>query len=158
MRDRVHFARRFVPNMFMATKPKPKSVQSDNTVAYFLLALVVVAICAFMAWMYFEYKARTDAGIAYTSFGPMVVRGSDFSMRTSVSVQSRSANAATVSTQGKQVEFALQSAFSELNAQRAKQPDGVAYVQQVARDSVQAVLGAQAVEDVLITDFIIQEN
>jgi len=142
----------------MVTKSKPKASQSDNTVAYLLLSIVVVAIIAFMGWMYFQYKERTASTIAYTSFGPMIVRGSEFSMRTSLSVQSRNGNASTVSEQGKQIEFALQSAFSELDPHRAKQPDGITYVQQVARDSVKSVLGAASVEDVLITDFIIQEN
>ncbi|GGI18120.1 MAG: flagellar basal body-associated FliL family protein [Oxalicibacterium faecigallinarum] len=141
----------------MVTKSKPKATQSDNTAAYILLAIVVIAIAGFMGWMYFQYKERAAAGIAYTSFGPIVVRGSEFSVRTSVSVQSRSGNASAMNEQGKQIEFALQSAFSQLDPRRAKQPDGVAYVQQVARDSVKSAIGP-SVEDVLITDFIIQEN
>lgn len=158
MRGSGTLCRSLLPDIVMVTKSKPKVSQSDNTVAYVLLSIVVIAICAFMGWMYFEYKTRTEAGIAYTTFGPMVVRGSEFSLRTSVSVQSRSGNASIVSEQGKQIEFALQSGFSELDPHRAKQPDGITYVQQVARDSVRSILGTQSVEDVLITDFIIQEN
>jgi len=142
----------------MVTKSKPKASQSDNTVAYLLLSIVVVAILAFMAWMYMQHKERAAAAIAYTSFGPMVVRGAEFSMRTTLSIQSRSGDASAVSGQTKHIEFALQSALSELDPQRARGPNGVAYLQQVARDSVRSVVGTTTVEDVLVTDFIIQEN
>lgn len=88
----------------------------------------------------------------------MVVRSNDFSLRATVSIQSRHANAATLQAQEKQIGYALQAGLSGLDPKRARQPDGISYVQQVARDSVRGVLGQQMAEDVLVTDFIIQEN
>ncbi len=142
----------------MATKSRYKTAQSDNTAAYILLALVIAVICAFSAWMFFQYQARTAAGVAYTNFGPIVVRGSDYSLRATVSVQSRSANASVIDDRQQQIDFALQTALANLDSARARRADGVAYVQEAMRDSVNLVLGTQAVEDVLLTDFIIQQN
>lgn len=143
----------------MATKSSRSSAsQSDNTVAYILLAVLSACVLAFAAWMYFQFKARTDAAVAYTSFGPMVVRSNDFSLRTTVSIQSRHANATAVQAQEKQIGYALQAGLSNLDSTRARQPDGITYVQQVARDAVRGVVGQQMAEEVLVTDFIIQEN
>ncbi len=88
----------------------------------------------------------------------MVVRSNDFSLRTTVSVQSRHANATALQAQEKQIGYALQAGLSNIDPEKVRQPDGIAYVQQVARDSVRGVLGPQMAEDVLVTDFIIQQN
>ena len=132
--------------------------QSDNTVAYILLALVIAAICAFSAWMYFQYQARLAAGVSYTSFGPIVVRGNDYSLRATIAVQTRSANSSRVDTKQSEIDFALQSALANLDAALATKVDGVSYVQNAMRDSVNGMLGGQIVEDVLLTDFVIQHN
>jgi flagellar basal body-associated protein FliL len=56
------------------------------------------------------------------------------------------------------VEYALNTALSNVDQERVRQPDGIAYLQGVLRDSVNRELNTKNVQEVLLTDFIIQSN
>lgn len=155
--DQLHCTDYFV-HFFMATSPHSKARQSDNTAAYLLLAVVTIVVCGFMAWMYWQYKERENVAVAYTTIGPIVVRGAEFSLRASVAVQTRQADSDLIGGQAKNIDFSLQSALIDLDPLRVRQADGLSYVQQTLKTAVSMVTGAQVVEDVLLTDFIIQEN
>ena len=135
-----------------------KARQSDNFAAYMLIVVICAILCVAMVWMYFDYKQRTASYVAYASFGPMVVRGSDFSIRATISVQTSNGDLSWVEKHKKAVNFALQSALAAADPVRARAPDGVTYVQDMLHASLDQTLGTRAVQDILLTDFIIQKN
>lgn len=135
-----------------------KGGQSDNFAVSILIVIVCAAICVAMMWMYFDYKQRTASHIAYSNFGPMVVRSSDFSIRATIAVQTRNADLSWLQDNESAVNFALQAALAKADPVRVRTADGVAYVQTLLRDSVNGALGTQAVQDIVLTDFLIQKN
>jgi flagellar basal body-associated protein FliL len=132
--------------------------QSDNFAAYILIAVVCAVMCVVMTWMYFDYKQRTASYLAYSDFGPIVARGSDFSIRASLAVQTRNEDTAWIEKNKKAVNSALQAALASADPVRARAPEGVTYVQGMLRDAVNTSLGTQNVQEILLTDFIIQGN
>ncbi len=136
----------------------PKARQSDNFTAYVLVALTCTVICIAMTWMYLLYQERTASNIAYSSFGPIVVRGSEFSIRATMAVQTRNKDASWVEANQKQLNFAMQAALASADPVRARAPDGVTYVQGILRDAVNTALGTRNVQEILLTDFVIQAN
>jgi flagellar basal body-associated protein FliL len=138
---------------------KPAQPRRDNIVLYAVGgALTFVLIGFVVAWFYFKQSAHLEPQVAYVSFGPLVVRASHYSIRTSVAVQTANSQESWVQDNKQQVELALQEALSGIDQDRARQPDGVAYLQTVLRDRVNAQLHTKNVQDVLLTDFIIQSN
>lgn len=133
--------------------------QSANSTVYILLAVVCAILCAAMAWMYFDYKQRSTAShVAYARFGPMIVRNSEFSIRATVAVQTRNADISWFESNKGAVNFALQAALAKADPSLVRKPDGVAYVQGLLRDSINGRLGTQAAQDIVLTDFLIQQN
>lgn len=135
-----------------------KARQSDNFTVSILIAVTCAVLCMAIAWMYFDYKQRTASYIAYSNFGPLVVRGSDFSIRATVAVQTRNEDISWVENNEKAVNFALQAALAAADPKRVRTPEGVTYVQEMLRDAVNASLGTQNVQDILLTDFVVQTN
>lgn len=135
-----------------------KKGQSDNSTVYILLTVVCAILCAAMLWMYFDYKQRTASYVAYANFGPMVVRNSDFSIRATVAVQTRSADVSWFESNKGAVNFALQAALAKADPALVRKPDGVTYVQGLLRNSINSRLGTHAVQDIVLTDFLIQQN
>lgn len=135
-----------------------RAKQSDNSAAYILITVVCAVICVAMMWMYFDYKQRTASYLAYSDFGPIVARGADFSIRASVAVQTRNEDTSWVETNKKAVSIALQAALASADPTRVRAPEGVTYVQGMLRDAVNASLGTQNVQEILLTDFVVQGN
>jgi flagellar basal body-associated protein FliL len=135
-----------------------RAKQSDNFAAYILITVVCAVICVAMMWMYFDYKQRTASYLAYSDFGPIVARGADFSIRASVALQTRNEDTSWVEKNKKAVNTALQAALASADPARVRTPGGLTYVQEMLRDAVNASLGTQNVQDILLTDFIIQTN
>jgi flagellar basal body-associated protein FliL len=138
-------------------KPAPK--QDDHFILYTVGgALVFVLIGFLVAWFYFKQSAHLQPRVAYVTFGPMVVRSTDYSIRTSLAVQTASEQEAWVEDNKQRLEYVLQSALSHVDEQRVRQPDGIAYLQNTLRNEVNRNLNTGNVQEVLLTDFIIQSN
>lgn len=138
-------------------KPAPK--QGDHFILYTVGgALLFVLIGFAVAWFYFKQSAHLEPRVAYVTFGPMVVRASDYSIRTSLAVQTASEQESWVEDNKPRVEFALQDALSRIDERRVRQPDGIAYLQNTLRDDVNRDLKTGNVQEILLTDFIIQSN
>lgn len=135
-----------------------RAKQSDNFAAYILITIICAVVCVAMMWMYFDYKQRTASYLAYSDFGPIVARGSDFSIRASVAVQTRNEDTSWIEKNKKAVNMALQAALASADPVRVRAPEGVTYIQGMLRESVNASLGTQYVQEILLTDFIVQGN
>lgn len=136
-----------------------KSKQSDTRVTMLgvVVAIAVVAGIA-VAWFYFQYYGRPTSPVTYSSFGPVVVRGSQFSIRATVAVQTQNADASWVQTHRKELNFALQTALTNADPVRVKGPGGLAYLQGILRDAANTALNTHNVQEILLTDFVIQSN
>ncbi|HTH44755.1 MAG TPA: flagellar basal body-associated FliL family protein [Oxalicibacterium sp.] len=138
-------------------KPAPKPV--DRFVLYTVVgALAFVAIGFLVAWFYFKKSEHLEPQVSYVTFGPLVVRASDYSIRTSLAVQTANEQEPWIEDNKQRVEFALQNALSHVDEERVRQPDGIAYLQDTLRDEVNRDLKTKNVQEVLLTDFIIQSN
>jgi flagellar basal body-associated protein FliL len=133
--------------------------QRDNFILYTVggaLALVLVGFV--LGWFYFKRSAHMQPQVAYVSFGPIVVRASNYSIRTSLAVQTSSTQESWVEDNKQRLEYAMQTALSDIDEQRARQVDGIAYLQNTLREKLNHDLSTGNVQEVLLTDFIIQSN
>ena len=138
-------------------KPAPK--QRDNFLMYTVGgALLLVFVGCVIGGLYYKRAVSLRPQVAYVSFGPMVVRASTYSIRASLAVQTATDEESWMESNKERIQYALQTALSNVDEQRVRQKDGVAYLQNVLRDGVNHDLHTGNVRDVLLTDFIIQSN
>lgn len=137
----------------MATA-KPR--QTDTSVIILASALAVVLVGIVAGWLYISYLARPVASSSFASFGPMVVRSSEFSIKATIAVQTRNEDASWVKSHKKELDFALQAALGNVDAHRVRTPEGVTYVQEMLRDAANKALNTTHIQEVLLTDFIVQ--
>ncbi|MDO8306042.1 flagellar basal body-associated FliL family protein [Herminiimonas sp.] len=133
---------------------KAKQTEMNAAIIGATLALVVIAILA--VWFFLSYRALPVASSSYTSFGPVVVRSSQFSVKTSYAVQTRNDDEEWVKSHQKELNFAVQAALANADPQRLRDPDSVTYLQEMLRDAANTALNTRNVEAILLTDLIVQ--
>ncbi len=135
-----------------------KARQVDTNVIILGGALAIVLLGILSAWLYLTYNARPVSPSTYSNFGPVVVRSSDFAIKATIAVQTRNEDADWLSSHKKEVDFALQTALLNVDPQRLREPEGVTYVQATLRDAANTALNTRKIEEVLLTDFIVQAH
>lgn len=135
-----------------------KAQQSDNFIAYLLGLLIFVVACVAVAWFYFQYTERFSPPVNYSSFGPIVVRASTFSIKATIVVQTRREDTSWAKNHNAELDLALQTALANVDPALVKGAGGLAYVQGMLRDAADAALNTHNVQEILLTDFIIQSN
>ncbi len=137
-------------------KAKPRQTDTIVIILGSVLAVVLIAIVA--GWIHMSYIARPVAAFSFASFGPVVVRNSEFSIRATIAVQTRNKDAGWVAKHKKELDFALQLALGNADAQRVRTPESVTYVQEMLRDAANKALNTTNIQEVLLTDFIVQRQ
>jgi len=135
---------------------KAKARQIDTNVVIIGGAFAIVLIGVMSIWLYFSYSARPVSPSTYASFGPLVVRSSEFSIKATIAVQTRKENAKWLASHKKELDFALQTALANVDHKRLREPESVTYVQTTLRDAANKALNTRNIEEVLLTDFIVQ--
>jgi flagellar basal body-associated protein FliL len=136
-----------------------RATQRDNFVIFAVGASFAVVIIGFaLTWLYFKQVHRFTPPIAYTSFGPVVIRAADFSMKASLAVQTSKADAKWAKENQQALGFALETALSNTDAERLRTPDGLANLQTSLKEAVDAAFHSSHVEQVLLTDFVLQSR
>ena len=133
---------------------KAKQTEMNAAIIGATLALVVIAVLA--VWFFLSYRALPVASSSYTSFGPVVVRSSQFSVKTSYAVQTRNEDEEWAKKHQKELNFAVQAALANADPQRLRDPDSVTYLQEMLRDAANTALNTRNVEAILLTDLIVQ--
>ena len=135
---------------------KPKKERSIVVTASLVVAALVVAFA--MTWIYLQYASKVRVDVAYAPFKPIVVRAQDYSIAASFVLQTSTADAAWVAKNQKQLEAVLQEALNEADANGIRAPNGLQALQISLRDISNEALQTTKIQQVLLTDFIIQAN
>lgn len=136
--------------------------QSGNSLLAILVGIVAVMIAIAagigFAWYYLQADKKHVPPIAYTSFEPIVVRASAFAVKTTIVLQTSPEEAAWVQSNKPALKVALQTALNSADVERVKSPEGIAYVQGLLRDAANKSLQTRSVQEVLLTDYVVQLN
>jgi flagellar basal body-associated protein FliL len=122
-----------------------------------MLALLVVALGFAAAWFYFK-PATVVAPFTYTDFGPIVVRTSQYSVKTKLSLQTSNDHAKWANENRIKMKAVLENTMAGLDFDQVRSPGGVAYVENTLRAAANKQFQTHNVEKILLTDFVIQSN
>ena len=135
---------------------KAKARQIDTNVVIIGGGFAIVLIGMMSIWLYFSYSARPVSPSTYASFGPLVVHSSEFAIKATIAVQTRKEDAKWLASHKKELDFALRTALANVDPKRLREPESVTYVQTTLRDAANKALNTLNIEEVLLTDFIVQ--
>lgn len=138
----------------MKRAPPPPDNLLRNAV---LIALLVVALGFAAAWYYFKPKPL-EAPFAFTEFGPIIVRTSEYSLKTKLSLQTSNDDLKWAYENRVKMKAVLESSMGRLDFEQVRGTGGVAYVENSLREAANHEFGTQNVQKILLTDFIIQSN
>ena len=139
----------------MKRAPPPAS---DNFLRYAVITALLVVVVGFAsAWIYFNSKPEAPP-FAYSDFGPIIVRTSQYSLKTKLSLQTSDDNVSWVKDHRAQMTAVMEKFMATLDFDRVRAPGGLTYVQDVLRDAANSEFHTDNVQNILLTDFIIQSN
>lgn len=137
----------------------PKANRSDNFLFCVIGALLAVAVLgAILFRVYFQPDQHLMPQISYSAFEPIMVRTSTFSIKAKIVVQTSDENVDWVRGSWTQLDTAMKAAMAGVDPARVRSPDGLVYVQNTLRDAANSRLHTANIQQVLLVDFIIQDN
>jgi flagellar basal body-associated protein FliL len=138
--------------------PSEKKPGNDNRLAYILsIALFLIVMAFLLVWAQIQLPKRTyQPDIAYTEFNALRVHNHGYAMLANFSVQTAGSNAGWVRRHEKEIREVLRHAFANAEPEKLRNPEGMTALQGMLRDAVNAVYPDAHIENVLLTDFILQ--
>jgi flagellar basal body-associated protein FliL len=128
---------------------------TDNIIAYLTIVLAMVAAMA-TAWFTLKTGERYSPNVAFANIGPLSLQKEDFTMRTSLAIQSSIDDADWVIKNKRTLENTLQSALERTDAglMTDQGPDKIAHLQAQLAKEINANAPQNKMLEIVITDFI----
>lgn len=146
-------------------KPKPISKVKAPSKARAIGNGIAVGIALFclvlgfvLVWSGFDIAPKTQSPVAYVSFGPMVTRVPGYAFSTTMAVQTSAADAKWTTQNRKAISAVLQEALAKVDPHALRTPDGLAGLQETLKLATNRTLQTEQVQNVLLTDFVLEKD
>ncbi|MDY7573167.1 flagellar basal body-associated FliL family protein [Actimicrobium sp. CCI2.3] len=133
----------------------PKSRDKVTLIAIGLIIFFLVASFA-AVWFYRHEQARIVLRQNYTVVGPMVVSTDEYSVGTTMALETSAENAGWASKNQPAIRAVIETTLRSLDAQQVHLPGGLAALQVALTAAVNREMKTDKVEQILLTDFLLQ--
>lgn len=123
-----------------------------------LIACVLLSLGFAGAWFYMQYEEQQRLSSSYTSLKPLAISRGGHSIGASFAVQTSNADARWALQNRLALESALQQALLQVDPKRVLAPNGLLELQRRLSGEVNATLGSDKVQEIVITDFLVSEG
>jgi flagellar basal body-associated protein FliL len=132
-----------------------KANSQDNFVAYIAAVVVALAGIFIFAWSHLNVSFTNPAKpqIAYAQFGPLDVETQNFTLTTSLAVQTSTGDAEWTIRNRALLNVIFKKILADTDANTVKAPNGMQILQDALRKGANAAMGTQNVQAVLLTGF-----
>lgn len=134
-------------------KPEPRDKFTLVTAGLVILLLVAVFVAI---WFYRQDKLKTDLRQNYTVVGPLVISTDEYSVGTRMALETSANNAKWASENQPAIRALIESTLRSLDAEQVHAPGGLAALQLALTEAVNKGLKTDKVEQILLTDFLLQ--
>ncbi len=134
---------------------KPKSRDRFTLIAIGLIIFLLLASFA-AVWFYRHEQAKTAIRQNYTMVGPLVVSTDEYSVGTSMALETSAENAEWASKNQPAIRAVIETTLRSLDAQQVHLPGGLAALQVALTEAVNKGMKTDKVEQILLTDFLLQ--
>lgn len=133
-----------------------KSEDSDNSIAYMVAFCAILVIGFVLAWQYSKPPIDPSSNIAFANVGPISMQAREFTMRTSLALQSTPEDGEDVIKNRAALLMFLQATLENADPATLSSSDGskFALLQKQLTEAVNTKFPKIKVQQVWITDFV----
>lgn len=133
-----------------------KVEDSDNSIAYMVAFCVAMVVCFLLVWIYAKPAPDPAMNTSFAAFGPISLQSKEFTMRTSVALQSLPENNAEISKNKNAMTNFLQVTLENADPALLGSRDVKKFsqLQQMLTEAVNSKFPQAKVQKVWITDFV----
>ena len=137
----------------------PSTTRRDRFVTVTISVMIALLLCAFAAsWLWWRHTHPATIVPDYAMLGPLVVTTEAYSVSTRIALQSGEADAEWVKQHDAALRKILESTLMTLQPQQVHAPGGLAALQGQLLEAIHRQLSTNKVEQLLLTDFILQTD
>ena len=137
----------------------PLPIQRDRFVTIAISAMIIVLLCAFVGtWLWWRQNHPATISPAYATLAPLIVSTDAYSVSARIALQSGSEDAQWVKQNDAALRRVLASTLLTLDPRQVHAPGGLMALQSLLLDAIHRQLSTDKVEQLLLTDFILQTD
>ena len=138
----------------MAQSPKRDRFVTTTTV---VVVSVLLLAFAGLSW-YWRAAPSVGPGQGYAIVGPLTISTDKYSVAARIAVQTSKVNADWAAANQAALRKVVETKFAALDPQQVHAPGGLSSLQQQLKDAANQALHTDKIEQVLLTDFILQTD
>jgi hypothetical protein len=137
-----------------------KDTSTDRTVAYLSTAILVLIAGILIVWIYIKNQNQAMADGTFANVGPLSFQAKDFTIRTSLAIQSSNDGASWVDDNKVALQALLQQSLERTEPALMTAPgaDKLTNLQAALTKSVSASFPKAPNVQILVTDFVTSQN
>ena len=135
-----------------------KAAREKNLRALVAIVVAVLGTGFGAAWLYMQHKEKQSREIAYMRLSPVAISRDGHSMSATFAVRTSLADAAWAAKNRSTLEQVMKSALLEADPVAARAPGGLQAMQEKVRETANARLQSDRIQQVLVTDFLVSEG
>ena len=138
----------------MAQTPRRDRFVTNTTIA--VVGLLLLAFAAF-GW-YWRGMQPADVAVRYAIVGPLTISTDGYSVAARLAVQTSKANADWANTNRPALRRIIETTLTAVDPQQIHAPGALQSLQRQLKDAANQALHTDKVEQILLTDFILQTD
>lgn len=155
----LHFALIDYWRRFRMASGIPSPTRRDRFITVTISVMIALLLCAFAAsWMWWRHTHPASIVPDYVMLGPLVVTTEAYSVSAHIALQSGDADVEWVRQHDAALRKVLTSTLMTLQPQQVHAPGGLAALQRQLLEAIHRQLSTNKIEQLLLTDFILQTD
>lgn len=140
----------------MKLKELEAKANSDNGIAYMAAFFLLLVIAFFLAWMYTQPPTDPAMNVSFAKVGPISMQAKEFTMRTSLALQSAPEDVPELEKNKKAIFSFVQMTLEKTDPATLGTPDvqKFPYLERQLLDAVNLQFPKAKIQQVWITDFV----
>lgn len=136
---------------------KPNSDNRFTNIAITLILLLLVAVFAAL-WFYRIRTPVADSRVNYAIVGPLVISTDDYSLGTRIAIQTTLNDTEWAAKNQPAMRTLIETTLRSVDPEQVRKSGGLAALQLLLKDIVNQGLQTKKVEQILLTDFLLQTD
>ena len=136
-----------------------KKAASEKNLLPIVAAVVVILVVGFgSAWLYMQHKEKLNRDITYLKLPSVAISRDGHSISATFAVRTSAADAKWASKNKAALEQVMMQALLSADPVQARTPGGLQALQDKVRETGNATLQSDRIQEVLVTDFLVSEG
>jgi flagellar basal body-associated protein FliL len=135
-----------------------KAAREKNLLSVIAIVVAVLAVGFTAAWLYMQYQEKQSREITYLRLPSIAISRDGHSISATFAIRTSAADATWASKNKFALEQVMKQALLAVDPVAARAPGGLKALQDQVRETSNATLQSERIQEVLVTDFLVSEG